>query len=137
MLGAGYYLTEGRATVAQSTGFFTDSFETDNLQSGSNQDERYTGSSHAKTTKLSQFGRVSYTYKDKYTLLATLRRDGSSYFAKNHKWGIFPSISGAWRLSEESWAKLVLRVTNPKTQILSQFMQPKNLPVLVLKFRMG
>ena len=106
VLGAGYYYTAERTVVAQSTGFFTDAFITDKLQAGSNQDERFTGSARSAVTKLSQFGRLSYTFRDRYTILGTLRRDGSSYFAKNHKWGIFPSISGAWRISGEPWAQI-------------------------------
>ena len=104
VLGAGYYFTSAKNAVAQSAGFFTDAFLTDKLQAGSSISQRFNGSSHTETTKLSQFGRLTYTYKDKYTLLATVRRDGSSYFAQNHKWGVFPSLSGAWRISEEDWA---------------------------------
>ena len=104
VLGAGYYFSSGKNAVAQSAGFFTDTFLTDKLQAGSSLSQRFNGSSHTEVTKLSQFGRITYTYKDKYTLLGTVRRDGSSFFAANHKWGIFPSLSGAWRISEETWA---------------------------------
>jgi len=52
---------------------------------------------------LSFFSRVSYAYKDKYQLTATFRTDGSSKFARGYKWGIFPSLSGAWRISDESF----------------------------------
>ncbi len=54
---------------------------------------------------LSFFGRVYYNYKDKYMLTATVRADGSSKFSKNNKWGYFPSVSAAWRLSEETFIK--------------------------------
>ncbi len=50
---------------------------------------------------LSYFGRVNYSFADKYLFTATVRRDGSSRFGANNQWGIFPSVSGAWRLSEE------------------------------------
>lgn len=50
---------------------------------------------------LSFFGRVYYNYADKYMVTATLRADGSSKFSKDHKWGYFPSVSAAWRISEE------------------------------------
>lgn len=52
---------------------------------------------------LSYMGRINYTYADKYLLTATVRRDGSSRFGKNNRWGVFPSFSGAWRISEEDW----------------------------------
>ena len=54
---------------------------------------------------LSIFGRLNYSYKDKYLLTANLRRDGSSRFDEEKKWGIFPSVSLGWRLSEESFFK--------------------------------
>ncbi|WP_255498695.1 TonB-dependent receptor [Dysgonomonas sp. ZJ709] len=52
---------------------------------------------------LSFIGRVNYNYADKYLLTATIRRDGSSRFSKENRWGTFPSFSAAWRLSEESF----------------------------------
>lgn len=51
----------------------------------------------------SQFGRINYNYSDRYLLTATIRRDGSSRFGANNRWGIFPSVSGAWRISNESF----------------------------------
>jgi len=48
-------------------------------------------------------GRVNYAYKGRYLFSASLRRDGSSRFGANRRWGTFPSISGAWRLKEESF----------------------------------
>ena len=52
---------------------------------------------------LSFFGRVNYSYKDKYLLTAIVRSDGSSNFAKGHRWGVFPSISAGWVVSSEPW----------------------------------
>jgi len=52
---------------------------------------------------LSYFGRVNYTYDDRYLLTATIRRDGSSKFGPNYKWGVFPSVAVAWRTSQESF----------------------------------
>jgi TonB-linked SusC/RagA family outer membrane protein len=52
---------------------------------------------------LSFFGRANYDYKGKYLLSATFRADGSSKFLGNNRWGYFPSISGAWRISGESF----------------------------------
>ena len=51
----------------------------------------------------SVFGRVNYGFKDKYLFEANIRTDGSSRFAKGHKWGVFPSFSAAWRISEEGF----------------------------------
>jgi TonB-linked SusC/RagA family outer membrane protein len=54
---------------------------------------------------LSYLARVNYGYKDKYLLTAAIRRDGSSRFAANNKWAVFPSVSAAWLLSEESFLR--------------------------------
>lgn len=54
---------------------------------------------------ISLYGRFNYSYNSKYSLQATLRRDGSSAFGKNNRWATFPSVSLAWRLGEESFIK--------------------------------
>src|SRR5690606_17103333 len=51
----------------------------------------------------SYFGRVFYSYKDRYLLTANLRYDGSSNFGTGHKWGVFPSLSAGWNFSEEAF----------------------------------
>lgn len=52
---------------------------------------------------LSYMARLNYSYKNRYLLTATVRRDGSSKFGPKHRWGTFPSVSVAWRMSEEKW----------------------------------
>jgi len=54
---------------------------------------------------LSFMGRVTYGYDNRYLLTATFRADGSSRFAKKNRWGYFPSVALAWRMSEEHWFK--------------------------------
>jgi TonB-linked SusC/RagA family outer membrane protein len=54
---------------------------------------------------ISYFGRVNYSYASRYLLEANVRYDGSSRFAKGHRWGLFPSVSAGWRVSEESFYK--------------------------------
>jgi len=63
------------------------------------------GSGASKNTLFSLFGRLNYSYKDKYLLGATIRRDGSSKFGTNSRYGLFPSLSLGWRLSSESFMK--------------------------------
>lgn len=53
----------------------------------------------------SVFSRINYNHKDKYILTGVLRRDGSSRFGANNKWGWFPSVSAAWRIIEEDFMK--------------------------------
>ena len=56
-----------------------------------------------KDNMVSFFGRVNYTMMDRYLFTATMRADGSSKFAQNHRWGYFPSAAFAWRMSEEKF----------------------------------
>ncbi len=63
---------------------------------------------------ISYFGRVNYTFSDKYLLTLNVRRDGSSKFGPDRKWGTFPSAAIAWRLSEESFMKGISWMDNFK-----------------------
>lgn len=60
------------------------------------------------------FGRINYGFMDKYLFEANIRTDGSSRFAKGHKWGVFPSFSAAWRISQEEFMKNLTFVDNLK-----------------------
>ncbi|WP_205944136.1 TonB-dependent receptor [Pedobacter sp. HDW13] len=61
--------------------------------------------SGAKNVLLSYIARANYSFMDRYLFSATIRRDGSSRFGANNKYGTFPAFSGAWRISEESFVK--------------------------------
>lgn len=67
-----------------------------------------------KSALLSYFGRLNYNFDDKYLLEANFRYDGSSRFAKQHRWGLFPSFSLGWRLDRENFLKDVNWITNLK-----------------------
>lgn len=54
---------------------------------------------------ISYYARLNYTYNDRYMLTATVRWDGTSRFDKDHRWGTFPSVALAWRMSEEAFLK--------------------------------
>ncbi|WP_426670558.1 SusC/RagA family TonB-linked outer membrane protein [Mucilaginibacter sp. McL0603] len=56
-------------------------------------------------TRESYFGRVNYAYQGKYLLNATVRRDGSSVYSDEHKWGTFPSVGAGWVISNEDFMK--------------------------------
>ena len=64
-----------------------------------------TGGDASEWALLSFMGRINYAYQDKYLITATLRRDGSSRFGSNNKYGTFPSASVAWRISKEDFLK--------------------------------
>ena len=105
VLGAGYYQTASNGFRLTARGFFTDAFGSDNIGIASMKDKEVVSSWRSERTKLSQFVRLNYSLMDKYIFTFTGRRDGSSYFAENNKWGIFPSASVAWRVNEEAFMK--------------------------------
>ncbi|MBQ8773237.1 MAG: SusC/RagA family TonB-linked outer membrane protein, partial [Muribaculaceae bacterium] len=61
---------------------------------------------------LSYYGRLNYTFNDRYLLTATMRRDGSSRFHSDKRWGTFPSVALAWRASRESFFEPLTGVMN-------------------------
>ena len=79
-------------------------FMFDNIHEMDNGEKMYSlGGSQSDWALLSLMARLNYSYEDKYLLTATVRRDGSSRFGKNNRWGTFPSVSLAWRVSQEDW----------------------------------
>jgi len=91
-----------------------------------NQDYYYlnTGSSNFSNSSygavgslFSLFGKADYSYNDRYLFSATIRRDGSSNFGSNNKYGYFPAASAAWRLSEEDFMKSVKWISDFKFRI--------------------
>ena len=79
-------------------------FMFDNIHEMDNGEKMYSlGGSQSDWALLSLMARLNYSYEDKYLLTATVRRDGSSRFGKNNRWGTFPSVSLAWRISQEDW----------------------------------
>ena len=75
------------------------------------------GGYNLETRTISYFARASYNLMDRYILTATVRRDGSSNFGSGNRWGTFPSVAGAWRISEEPFMKDVKFVNNLKLRI--------------------
>lgn len=66
---------------------------------------------------MSYFARINYNFANKYYLTATGRYDGSSKFTKNNRWAFFPSVSAAWRVSEEAFMKSQNVISNLKLRI--------------------
>lgn len=103
MAGYSYLENTNEGFGAERRGFDTDAFQYNNLGAGfdSRLGDVYSYKSEAKL--ISFFGRVNYVLMNRYMFTGTLRRDGSSRFGDNHKWGTFPSASAAWRISEEAF----------------------------------
>ncbi|MDR6760306.1 TonB-linked SusC/RagA family outer membrane protein [Flavobacterium sp. 2755] len=97
------YKTEA-ATLGNSN-FITDAFLWNNINAGAG--TKVTASSKGENNFISYFTRFNYSYKDKYMLTSTIRRDGASVFAKNNKYGLFPSIAVGWDVSQESFMRSI------------------------------
>lgn len=86
--------------------FYSDDLGYYNMGMANNIDINDVISNNLATLRMISFyGRANYSYKSKYLLQATVRRDGSSAFGVNNRWGTFPSVSAAWRIIEEDFMK--------------------------------
>ncbi|WP_345330334.1 SusC/RagA family TonB-linked outer membrane protein [Mucilaginibacter defluvii] len=109
--GYGYTLYNYKQFYAQNYDFPFDVFLWNNLGSGlynggaAGQGQSAVGSTQNGSTLIAFFGRVNYDFDNRYILTASLRHEGSSKFGANNKWGNFPAVSGAWRISEEGFFK--------------------------------
>ena len=92
----------GRETYSQGAGYFSEALSFRTVSNGAT---LQSGGSDFWTprTLVSQFLRADYNFLNKYYVSATVRRDGSSVFGPDTRYGTFPSISGGWRISEESF----------------------------------
>lgn len=75
------------------------------------------GSSRGESALESYYGRFNYNYADRYLFTATVRRDGSSNFSENHRWGTFPSLALGWRINNEKFMKGVEFINNLKLRL--------------------
>jgi TonB-dependent starch-binding outer membrane protein SusC len=112
LLGYEYIRNDFDTFVAQADDFpfETEEFFVLNAATGARSSR---GTSTANTT-VSQFGKINYAYSDRYLASFTLRRDGSSRFGENTRFGIFPSTTVGWRISNEEFFKKNDIVTNLK-----------------------
>ncbi|MBO0948682.1 SusC/RagA family TonB-linked outer membrane protein [Fibrella forsythiae] len=108
----GYSYNSGKietSSLSSNGGFSSNVITTLNAANG------VTGNtSEAQNVLISYFGRAQYNYNEKYLLSASLRRDGSSRFGANTRWGLFPSASVGWRISEESFMKGIKPINDLK-----------------------
>lgn len=75
------------------------------------------GAYNANYRTISYFARASYVLMDRYILTGTIRRDGSSNFGPGHHWDNYPSLAGAWRISEEPFMKDIKFINNLKLRL--------------------
>jgi iron complex outermembrane receptor protein len=117
LLGHSYQVVGATSHSTYVNGFSVQGINyTDNLQYGNFSAARVSSSAYERELQ-SFFGRVNYSLKDKYLLTATGRYDGSSKFGANKKYGFFPSVAGAWRVTEEDFMKDIAAVSNLKLRL--------------------
>jgi len=120
--GYSYQDFENEGFGANNRNFISDAFTYNNLNAGlalssGVYKDNDVWSSKTSSRLIAFFGRAIYSYKDKYMFTAGVRREGSSKFGKNEKWGFFPSITGGWRISEESFMKNIPFISDLKLRI--------------------
>jgi TonB-linked SusC/RagA family outer membrane protein len=109
--GYSYSVYNYKQFYAQNYDFPFDTYLWNNLGSGlynggaAGQGQSAVGSTQNGSTLIAFFGRLNYDFDSRYILTASLRHEGSSKFGANNKWGDFPAVSGAWRISEEDFFK--------------------------------
>lgn len=117
MFGYSYQYVKDESLSGENKDFINDGIGANNLGTGDwAKEEGHVGvGSWAEDSKLiAFFGRVSYDWKGRYLLTASLRHEGSSKFGKNHKWGNFPAFSAGWRISEEPFMQNVAWINELK-----------------------
>lgn len=93
------------ASSATATGFGTNDLKYNNLEAGALVQRGDNTSSASDSRLLSYMARLNYMYDNRYVITANFRADGSSKLGINNKWGFFPSVSGAWIISNEQFMK--------------------------------
>ena len=112
-----YHIEEGAS--ASNRGFINDLFHEDNLAQGSALalGKASLGSFKNDNTLIALFGRLNYAFDDKYLLQFIIRREGSSRFGDNNKFGYFPAVSAGWNVKQESFMKNVAFVDYLKLRV--------------------
>lgn len=116
---AGYSWEENTYSsfTAKNRNFLIDDLGANNLEAGTGLMQGDVSSSKNSYKLISFFARAHYSFNERYMLTATIRRDGSSKFGANHKWGTFPSASAAWGISQEAFMQDVKWVNDLKFRI--------------------
>ena len=106
MLGYSYQEAQYSGFNAENKDFPNDALEDNNLGTGAymkDKDELGMGSYKNGNKLIAFFGRISYDWKSRYMVTASLRHEGSTKFGEDYKWGNFPAVSAGWRISDEAF----------------------------------
>lgn len=102
-----------------NTGYVNDLYENNNMGAGRYLEagKGYMTSNKFDNTLIAFFGRVTYSFNDRYFVQAIMRREGSSRFGANNKWANFPAVSAGWNLSRENFMSTVTWVDDLKLRV--------------------
>jgi iron complex outermembrane receptor protein len=120
LAGYTYQKLSNEGLNASNTGF-PDVFGYNQLSAGNNNADgstnREVGSFKSEAILVGFIGRLNYAFNEKYLLTANIRRDGSSRFGENNRWGWFPSVSAGWRLKQEKFLQNVDFIDDLKLRV--------------------
>lgn len=114
IIGYSWEINQFQDQRAEVTDFTVSSMGANSIQTGNQFRPGNIESSKNEYKLISFFARGHYAYDERYMITATVRRDGSSKFGANHKWGTFPSASAAWGISQEDFIKEVSWISDLK-----------------------
>lgn len=86
-------------------------------QAGTGENEMSMSGTQSTTVMTSILGRINYNYADRYLIQANIRRDGSSRFGANYRYGVFPSVSAGWRINQESFMQNATWIDDLKLRV--------------------
>lgn len=110
LAGASYEDMDNRTLGAYRRDFAYPEYHT--IDAGADNEMKENSGAEYQWALASFFGRLNYNYKERYLFEANIRFDGSSRFAKGHRWGVFPSFSAGWRITEEPWMQGLKKTVN-------------------------
>lgn len=117
--GYSYQEFEENSSYVGNYDFDTDVFLYNNIAAGSyfREGKGEMGSYKEGSTLIALFGRVMYNFNERFLATASLRREGSSKFGENNKWGWFPAVSFGWRMDQESFIQNINWIDNLKFRV--------------------
>ncbi|MCV9386687.1 SusC/RagA family TonB-linked outer membrane protein [Reichenbachiella ulvae] len=114
LVGASFQHFQAESVSAEAYGFTSDAVGYNSLGLGSDPTRNIVNSSFDEFSIVSFFGRLNYSFRDKYLLTLVARTDGSSRFAEGNKYELYPSVAGAWKVSNEPFMQDVTFINNLK-----------------------
>jgi TonB-linked SusC/RagA family outer membrane protein len=114
--GYSYDYDMARSSELNSYDFVNESLQNENIGAG-DPEKNVISNGYSESKLVSFYGKVNYSYDNRYLLTGTFRRDGSSKFGANNKWANFPSVAFAWKLHNEDFMKDVPEISEAKIRV--------------------